>query len=61
MDSIKQEKQKEEKEQEVKLVQEILNKNGADAPSKALQDTIGNILNRLNELEMKPSQHLIQN
>lgn len=55
LESIKNDKQKEEKEQEVKLVNEILSKNNPDGSNKVLQDTITNILTRLNELETKPT------
>ena len=47
--------QKEQRDNEAKVVTEILTKSQANDPqNRALQETISNILNRLNDLEKKP-------
>jgi hypothetical protein len=50
------ENQKEDKEKEVKIINELLTKNVVvgEPQNKVLQDTITNILNRINDLEKKP-------
>jgi preprotein translocase subunit SecD len=58
LESLHREKTVESKEHEVKLVTELLSKNSEDTSSKALQDTLNNIMNRLNDLENKPPQSL---
>ena len=53
-ENYQKERVREEKEQEIKLVNEILNKS-SEEPNKFMQETMNNILLRISELETRPT------